>query len=79
MPVELRRPWALGTPAMSKMDQDATWALNGTARALADAFGLPPSRCTYFVRSQARGPSPSFPHLTTVTLGTDLSLISNDS
>ena len=54
VPDELRRPWALGTPAMSKMDQDASWALTGTARALADAFGLPPSRCSYLVCSQAR-------------------------
>ncbi|KAK9916707.1 hypothetical protein WJX75_006056 [Coccomyxa subellipsoidea] len=47
VPDELRVPWALSTPALSKIAEDDSWVLSGTAQILADDLHLPASRCTY--------------------------------
>jgi hypothetical protein len=52
VPDELRRPGALSTPAMSRIDQDAGWLLAATAQEIVECFGLPPARCTYSVCSR---------------------------
>ena len=54
VPDELRRPGALSTPAMCRIDQDASWLLSATAQALTESFGLPPGRCTFTVCSRVR-------------------------
>lgn len=47
VPDELRVPWALSTPALSKIAEDDSWVLSGTAQILTDDLHLPASRCTY--------------------------------
>ncbi|CAL5225298.1 g8097 [Coccomyxa viridis] len=47
VPPQLREPWALTTPALAKIDEDASWLLSSTAQVLSETLGLPASLCTH--------------------------------
>ena len=54
VPERLREPWALGTPALAKIDGDASWGLAVVAQQLGAALGVPPSSLSWRVRSTVR-------------------------
>lgn len=54
VPERLREPWALGTPALAKIDGDASWGLAVVAQQLGGALGVPPSSLSWRVRSTVR-------------------------
>ena len=47
VPLQLREPWALTTPALAKIDEDGSWLLSSTAQVLSETLRLPASLCTH--------------------------------
>ena len=54
VPSQLSEPWALTTPALAKIDEDASWLLSGTAGVLTETLGLPAALCTHTASARVR-------------------------
>lgn len=58
VPPQLREFWALTTPALAKIDEDASWLLSSTAQVLVETLGLPASLCTHTACMRVRTQTP---------------------
>lgn len=58
VPGRLREPWALGTPALARIDGDASWGLVGVAAQLGEALGVPPASIPWAARCRVRARPP---------------------
>ncbi|KAK9835056.1 hypothetical protein WJX81_007542 [Elliptochloris bilobata] len=54
MPERLREPWTLSTPALAKIDGDASWGLVVVGQQLGEALGVPASSISWAARRTVR-------------------------